>query len=98
MIALCWNCRGMGHLATIQYLRDLKNSHKPNVIFLSKLKCSIFFSKVNLLASRLGFSNFEFVPAVGKAGGLVPHVKRFCSIVYCFFLISMLSTLLLWIN
>lgn len=38
MIAMFWNYRGLGHASTVRASRDLCNSHRPNLIFLSETK------------------------------------------------------------
>ncbi|KAL0410725.1 UNVERIFIED_CONTAM: hypothetical protein Slati_3662200 [Sesamum latifolium] len=69
MKILAWNCRGLARPAARRMLRDLLQSHKPDIIFLCEIKTS-HTDKISsiLLSSNLIFSNF--VPAVNKAGGL----------------------------
>lgn len=52
---------------TIRHLKELVSSYKPNILFLSELKCSDV-SKIDNLALSCSFSCYEFVPSTGKAG------------------------------
>lgn len=70
MIALIWNCRGIGQPSAVRVLRNYVISHRPLLLFLSKVKCMNFDIISNIIVS-LGFSKFEFVPAIGKSGGLL---------------------------
>lgn len=70
MIALVWNCRGIGRAATIRALQDHIKSLRLNLIFLSEIKCSDT-AKIQAFVSRLKFTNHEFVPSHGLAGGLL---------------------------
>lgn len=70
MIAIVWNCRGLGNASTVWNLRDLIISHKPNVIFLSKIKCRSTIRLCNFV-HKFSFCNMELVPAKGYAGGLM---------------------------
>lgn len=70
MIDIFWNCHEIGHPATTRYLRGLITSHRPTVVFLSKVKCTIVTTADHLVKS-LCFASFEFVPARGRVGGLL---------------------------
>lgn len=70
MIALFWNCWGMGQPSAVRILRNYVISHRPSVIFLSEVKNSNI-DIVGRLMGSLGFDNFEFVPARGRSGGLL---------------------------
>lgn len=67
MIALFWNCRRIGKPVTIHHLKELVSSYKPNILFLSELKCRDV-SRIDNLALSCNFSCYEFVPSAGKAG------------------------------
>lgn len=69
MTAILWNCRGIGHAATIRALREINLSHRPSIIFLSETKISDSL-KIQSLASSMLFDHFFFVPASGASGGL----------------------------
>lgn len=70
MIGFVWNCRGIGHPAAVRCLKEYISNHRPNFVFLSKIKCNSVYL-VKGLVSRLNFTAFEFVPALGNAGGLL---------------------------
>lgn len=70
MIALIWNCRGVGHPSAVRVLRNYVISHRPSILFLSEVKCTNV-DLVNRLMISLGFCHFEFVPARGRSGGLL---------------------------
>lgn len=70
MIAIIWNCRGLGQPATVRSLSSLVSSHRPNVVFLSEIKSSNK-EKIQKIALGLGFPCTEFIPSVGSAGGLL---------------------------
>lgn len=78
MIAFVWNCRGLGHPSTVKILRNYTISHRPDVMFLSKVNCNCNVKVENIMKS-LGFMNVEFVPTVGSSRGLLlswkDHVK-----------------------
>lgn len=70
MILIAWNCREIGHPATVRQLKDLALSHRPDVMFLAEVKCNNTTS-VQRLAVATKFDHFEFVPSIRKAGGLI---------------------------
>lgn len=70
MIALLWNCRDLGQVATIRSLREYVNSHRPGLIFLSELKISNL-SRTHKIAQTLGFVNNHLIPSHGHSGGLL---------------------------
>lgn len=65
-----WNCRGISHPSTMRSLRGYVKSQKPSYVFVSKVKCcnSVQIEKI---VRSLKFNFFEFVPAIGKSGGLL---------------------------
>lgn len=52
---------------TIRHLNELVSSYKPNILFLTELKCSDV-SRIDNLALSCIFSCYEFVPSARKAG------------------------------
>lgn len=70
MIGIAWNCQGTGHPSTIRSLRGYVKSHWPGFMFLSKVKCSSSV-KIKKIFKIFNFSSFEFVPYIGKTGGLL---------------------------
>lgn len=75
MIAIVWNYRGLCHTATIRALRELCNSHRPNLVFLSETKiCNP--PQIHRIAHNLNFDNVHMVPANGSSGGLALFWKQ----------------------
>lgn len=65
-----WNCLGIGRPASIRTLRVFINTQKPQMVFLSELRSSSH-PKIQRLGNSLGFQHHDFVPSVGRSGGLV---------------------------
>lgn len=81
MILLSWNCRGLGNSRTVQVLRDIVKSQKPNLIFL--FETLSVGKKIEELSSKLGYVHFFAVDRQGRSGGLVvfwSHTKK-CRVV-----------------
>lgn len=70
MIFFIWNCRGLSRATAIRSLRELIRSHRPDVVFLSEIKCS-HSPFVTNLGKSLGFTFSHCVPAAGRASGLL---------------------------
>lgn len=70
MIVLLWNCHGIGHSSTVRSLRNYAVSHRLDVVFLSEVKI-MHVDRIEKIVKILGFASFEFVPAQGRAGGLL---------------------------
>lgn len=70
MIAIIWNCRGFGQPATRRSMRNYIVSHRPDLIFISEIKCNQPDIIQNFLISN-GFCNCEFRKPQGHAGGLI---------------------------
>lgn len=51
-------------------MKLLVKKHRPRFLFLSEVKCHDC-GKIQHLVSKLNFTSFDFVPAIGKAGGLL---------------------------
>jgi exonuclease III len=68
MIALSWNCRGLGNPQTVHELRRMVNEKKPNLVFLMETK--LRQKKMEIVRIKLGFHNMFVVDCVGKSGGL----------------------------
>ncbi|KAL8474361.1 hypothetical protein ACS0TY_030994 [Phlomoides rotata] len=68
MIVLSWNCRGVGHPATIPFLCELVKARKPDVIFLSETLASA--SRLEDVRLSLNFPNCFTVACNGRSGGL----------------------------
>lgn len=77
MIALIWNCGGLGHSTTVRTLRETIISHRPVIVFLSEVKISDP-SKTHSISTTLGFSNSYLVPSRGKSGGLLLLLETRC--------------------
>lgn len=73
MIALSWNCRGLGNARSVRVLGDLIKSRKLDFLFLSEtLVDEVTIKK---LCSKLGFHSYFSVDCVGHTGGLAVYWK-----------------------
>lgn len=79
MIALTWNCRGIGHPETIRHLRGIIHYHRPDVIILSETKCNNL-DYVQGFFNSVGFYNSKLVPSKKKVGGLMLLWNSKCDI------------------
>ncbi|KAL5581946.1 hypothetical protein UlMin_014388 [Ulmus minor] len=68
MIALAWNCRGLGQPSAIRELIALVRESNPNILMLMETKLLESDMKSRLRSVR--FMNFVYVPPVGLSGGL----------------------------
>jgi hypothetical protein len=68
MLIMAWNCQGVGRPRTIRRLRDLCNSRRPSVVFLSETKNKQ--DKLEQVRRSIGFDYFCYVDPIGKSGGL----------------------------
>jgi hypothetical protein len=82
MIALSWNCRGLGKASTIRSLRALIRKHHPGILFLSETKTAPFVSTPIL--HQLGFTSLLHAPPSGSKGGLLLGWKTDVHIVSCY--------------
>lgn len=64
MIAVSWNCQGLGVALTMRSLKD----HRPQVLFLMETKAKK--KKVEYVNRKLKFNNVFTIDAVGKLGGI----------------------------
>lgn len=69
MLAIFWNCHGLGHVATIRALRELCTFHRPSLIFISETKISNT-QTVQRIADSFKFEHAYTVPAQGTSSGL----------------------------
>ncbi|XP_060965604.1 uncharacterized protein LOC133034522 [Cannabis sativa] len=74
MSLLSWNCRGLGNLRAIQFLKEIVFQKKPNVIFLCETICKN--DKINYVKRLLGFEGSYVVEARGHSGGLAMLWKK----------------------
>ncbi|XP_074374406.1 uncharacterized protein LOC141714808 [Apium graveolens] len=74
MNAIGWNCRGVGSSRTVQVLKEMIKSHKPDFLFLSETLADS--KKIESLSSKLGFINFFSVDKQGREGGLAVFWKN----------------------
>ena len=68
MIALGWNCRGLGNPRSIRVLRELVQRWKPNIVILSETKMKKY--QMEKVKFKIGLMNGLIVPSVGRSGGL----------------------------
>lgn len=68
MIALSWNCCGLGNPRTVRVLEDLIKSRKLNILFLMETLSDS--ERIKKLCSKFGFSDYWSVDAIGRSGGL----------------------------
>ena len=74
MIALCWNCRGLGTPRSVGALRELVQRWDPMVVFLTETKKkNAGMTKVRM---KIGFENGFYVKKEGKGGGLAILWRR----------------------
>lgn len=78
MKLLCWNCRGLGQTLTVRTIFHLVYDHSPDILFLSETKTNVV--SINKLFSKLGFSCYFGVDAIGFSGGLRIGWKSFLSL------------------
>jgi hypothetical protein len=69
MIALSWNCRGLGNPRIVRSLRRLVKNKEPTLVFLMETKVTL--NKVRFLPSKLGLENMFVVDCRGKSGRLI---------------------------
>ncbi|KAK1403266.1 hypothetical protein POM88_002871 [Heracleum sosnowskyi] len=67
MIALAWNCQGLGSPGKIRFLKDLTRMERPTFVFLSETISN--YAKMEELCSNLGFEGFIAVEPQDKRGG-----------------------------
>ena len=68
MIALSWNCRGLGTPRSVRALRECVRRWDPKVVFLSETKKNI--AGMKRVKVKLDFVNGFYVQREGKGGGL----------------------------
>lgn len=64
-----WNCRGLGHPDSLNYLKRIIRNLKPDCIFLMETKC--YFRRMEKICKALNYTNFFIVEARGAMGDLV---------------------------
>ncbi|KAG8645534.1 hypothetical protein MANES_10G071301v8 [Manihot esculenta] len=68
MIVLCWNCRRLGNPRTVNALKDLASSYKPDFLFLMETKALSY--SMEFFRSFLHFDGCFSVNRQGSGGGL----------------------------
>ncbi|XP_028061260.1 uncharacterized protein LOC114264768 [Camellia sinensis] len=68
MLIIAWNYQGMGRPLTIQNLRGLCITHRPNLVFLMETKNKS--SKLERIKRCFNFAHSCYVEPVGNSGGL----------------------------
>ncbi|KAL4598093.1 hypothetical protein ACB092_11G034200 [Castanea dentata] len=74
MIAISWNCRGIGTPLSVRALRELVQRWDPMVVFLTETKKKN--SGMTKVRIKVGFENGLYVQREGKGGGLAMLWKR----------------------
>ncbi|TYH19510.1 hypothetical protein ES288_A05G357600v1 [Gossypium darwinii] len=68
MKILCWNCRGVGNLATVREFRQLLVANVPDIVFLCETK--INSNRFQRIRSICRMEGCLAVDSAGKSGGL----------------------------
>lgn len=68
MIALSWNCQGLGHPQAIPTIKELVQAHRPLVIFL--FKTLAHENKVEEVKRVVAFEGMFVVDQIGRNGGV----------------------------
>jgi hypothetical protein len=63
MIALSWNCRGLGNPGTIQALKKMVHQEASNLVFLMETK--VIAKQMMKIRVSLGFQHGFLVPSEG---------------------------------
>ena len=74
MIALGWNCRGLGNLRSVRVLGELVQRWDPKIVFLSETK--IRKNAMEKVMEKINFVNGLIVPRRGRGGGLALLWRR----------------------
>jgi len=67
MIALGWNCRGLGNLRIVRVLHEFVQWWDPKIIFLTETKLKK--KTMEKETEKLGFTNGLIIPSSGRSGG-----------------------------
>ena len=68
MIAISWNCQGLGNPQTVRDLRRMVKVKRPTLVFMMETK--LRQRKMEKIRCSLGFHNLFVVDSIGKSGGL----------------------------
>lgn len=68
MLALSWNCQGIGSSLTVRHLKELGRKNKLSIIFLMETKNKK--RKLERIRRNMGYTGCCYVDPVGLAGGL----------------------------
>ena len=74
MIALSWNCRGLGNPRSVGALRDYVRRWDPMVVFLTETKRKV--AGMKKVKGKIGYVNGFYVQQKGKGGGLAMFWKK----------------------
>ena len=74
MIALGWNCRGLGNLRIVRVLGELVQRWNPKIVFL--LETKVKKNATEKIMEKINFVNGLNVPRKGRGGGLALLWKR----------------------
>ena len=68
MKTLSWNCRGLGSLRNLRFLKEIVLQKRPNFLFLCEILCNK--QRMERVRIALGFEGMVVVEAQGHSGGL----------------------------
>ena len=68
MIALNWNCRGLGNCRAVEVLTELVRQKAPTILFLMETKLSVH--ETEPIKIELGYPTMLAVSSEGRKGGL----------------------------
>ncbi|KAL8534133.1 hypothetical protein ACS0TY_010225 [Phlomoides rotata] len=81
MIVLSWNCRGIGHPATVPALCELVRARRPDIVFL--FETIVVAARLEVVRIKLKFDYCFAVDCIGYSGGLCVfwNKKASCQVV-----------------
>ena len=68
MIALSWNCRGLGNRRAVEELGDIIQAQDPKIVFLSETWSTK--DQMEHIGDKLDFEGYFTVPSDGRGDGL----------------------------
>ena len=68
MIALSWNCQGLGNCRIIEVLVELVRIKAPTILFLMEIKLSV--REMEAIKAEIGFPSMLAVSCESRRGGV----------------------------